>query len=293
MKNHFLYLIAVTFTFNNCSVAKISPKNRDLNRTIIVEEVVQETNVAPLPAPTPPVIETPTYNPKENSTQSTSTQPTTISQPQTYSQPTTPTTSVAPMPTPQPVVVEAPSYEPQNYPQAIVEPEVTPVVKKKKIVKKKRVVKKERVVKKQKTTKKREKIAKKTTPQKVVSNPSVYRVQPGDTLEAISKRFNISVNRLMRYNLLTNHTIKSGQELYLTYTKAAKKQAKRATKLASAKTTSRAKTISKKRKIKRKHTKKRRVRRKRYEEPYNIRKHKYDPELLGPQSTMKDNPLLM
>ena len=57
---------------------------------------------------------------------------------------------------------------------------------------------------------------------KVVSNQSVYTVQAGDTLEAIAKRFNITLNKLMKYNALKDHTIKSGQKLYLKYTKVAK-----------------------------------------------------------------------
>lgn len=46
-----------------------------------------------------------------------------------------------------------------------------------------------------------------------VFNPTIYTVSPGDTLYSISKRFNVSVDELIRLNNLTDNNIKVGMEL--------------------------------------------------------------------------------
>ena len=48
-----------------------------------------------------------------------------------------------------------------------------------------------------------------------VYNPTIYTVVPGDTLYSISKRFNVSVDDLIRLNYITDNTIKVGQELII------------------------------------------------------------------------------
>lgn len=45
----------------------------------------------------------------------------------------------------------------------------------------------------------------------------MYKVKAGDTLPAISKRFNVSVTSLKSVNKLTSNTVKSGQQLKLPY----------------------------------------------------------------------------
>lgn len=47
------------------------------------------------------------------------------------------------------------------------------------------------------------------------SKIATYSVQPGDTLYSISRKFNLTVETLMKYNGLTNNDISIGQTLYL------------------------------------------------------------------------------
>lgn len=47
------------------------------------------------------------------------------------------------------------------------------------------------------------------------SKIATYSVQPGDTLYSISRRFNLTVETLMKYNGLTDNNIAVGQTLYL------------------------------------------------------------------------------
>lgn len=47
------------------------------------------------------------------------------------------------------------------------------------------------------------------------SEIATYSVKPGDTLYSISKRFNLSVESIKRYNRLRDNTISVGQVLYL------------------------------------------------------------------------------
>ncbi|MFD1629207.1 glucosaminidase domain-containing protein [Pseudopedobacter beijingensis] len=48
-----------------------------------------------------------------------------------------------------------------------------------------------------------------------VYNPMIYTVAPGDTLYSIAKRFNVSVDDLIKLNYLTDNNIKVGQELII------------------------------------------------------------------------------
>ncbi len=48
-----------------------------------------------------------------------------------------------------------------------------------------------------------------------VYNPTIYTVAPGDTLFSISKRFNVSVDELVKLNYITDNSIKVGQELII------------------------------------------------------------------------------
>src|SRR5690606_4331665 len=54
-----------------------------------------------------------------------------------------------------------------------------------------------------------------STPAPDESKIATYTVQPGDTLYNISRRFNLTVDTLMKYNGLTDNTISIGQTLYL------------------------------------------------------------------------------
>ncbi len=59
---------------------------------------------------------------------------------------------------------------------------------------------------------------------KIINTNSFYIVEAGDTLENIAKEFNTTVSKLMKYNGLSDHTIKVGQKLYLKATKVANNQ---------------------------------------------------------------------
>lgn len=48
-----------------------------------------------------------------------------------------------------------------------------------------------------------------------VYNPTIYKVEPGDTLYSISRRFNVSVDELVRLNYLQDNAIKVGQEIII------------------------------------------------------------------------------
>jgi len=54
----------------------------------------------------------------------------------------------------------------------------------------------------------------------VASNSNVYKVRSGDTLSKISKRFNIRISNLKRYNKLKSNHIYVGQQIYLNQSSA-------------------------------------------------------------------------